>query len=83
MSILGGAVRLPCRSDLPLGGGPRRDADVFGVESEENAMTQPIAPCLWFNGNAEEAANYYVSVFKDAEVLHVDRCTPRQRMRYA
>ncbi len=36
-------------------------------------MTRPIAPCLWFNGNAEEAANYYVSVFKDAEVLHVDR----------
>ena len=38
-------------------------------------MTQPIAPCLWFNGNAEEAANYYVSVFKDAEVVHVDRCS--------
>ncbi len=36
-------------------------------------MTQPIAPCLWFNGNAEEAANYYVSVFKDSEVVHVDR----------
>jgi predicted 3-demethylubiquinone-9 3-methyltransferase (glyoxalase superfamily) len=36
-------------------------------------MTQPIAPCLWFNNNAEEAANYYVSVFKDSKVLHVDR----------
>ncbi len=36
-------------------------------------MTQPIAPCLWFDGNAEEAVNYYVSVFKDSKVLHVDR----------
>jgi predicted 3-demethylubiquinone-9 3-methyltransferase (glyoxalase superfamily) len=36
-------------------------------------MTRPIAPCLWFNNNAEEAVNYYVSVFKDAKVLHVDR----------
>jgi predicted 3-demethylubiquinone-9 3-methyltransferase (glyoxalase superfamily) len=33
----------------------------------------PIAPCLWFVGNAEEAVNYYVSVFKGARVLHVDR----------
>ena len=23
-------------------------------------MTQPIAPCLWFDGNAEDAVNYYV-----------------------
>lgn len=36
-------------------------------------MTQPIAPCLWFNGNAVEAVDYYVSVFKDSRVLHVDR----------
>lgn len=32
-----------------------------------------IAPCLWFNGNAEEAVNYYVSIFDDARVLHIDR----------
>jgi predicted 3-demethylubiquinone-9 3-methyltransferase (glyoxalase superfamily) len=48
-------------------------AGVPGVSSEENTMTQPIAPCLWFDGKAEEAVNYYVSVFKDAKVLHVDR----------
>ncbi len=36
-------------------------------------MTQPITPCLWFNGNAEDAVHYYVSVFKDSKVLHVDR----------
>ena len=36
-------------------------------------MAQPIAPCLWFDGNAEEAVNYYVSIFKDSEVRHIDR----------
>jgi len=34
---------------------------------------QLIAPCLWFGGNAEEAVDYYISVFKDSKVLHVDR----------
>ena len=32
-----------------------------------------ISPCLWFDGNAEEAANYYVSVFEDARVLQTTR----------
>ena len=32
-----------------------------------------IAPCLWFNGNAEEAANFYVSVLPDLRIDHVQR----------
>ena len=36
-------------------------------------MTPPIAPCLWFDGKAEEAAGYYVSVFDNSRVVHVDR----------
>ncbi len=36
-------------------------------------MTRQIAPCLWFDGAAEEAVNYYLSIFKDSKVLHVDR----------
>jgi predicted 3-demethylubiquinone-9 3-methyltransferase (glyoxalase superfamily) len=36
-------------------------------------VTQLIAPCLWFDGNAEEAVAYYVSIFKDSGILHVDR----------
>jgi len=43
------------------------------VRIEEYTMTKPIAPCLWFDGVAEEAVDYYVSIFKDAKVLHVDR----------
>lgn len=38
-------------------------------------MSKPITPCLWFDANAEEAVDYYVSVFKDSRVLHVDRFT--------
>lgn len=32
---------------------------------------QGIRPCLWFDSQAEEAAQFYVSVFGDAEVLGV------------
>jgi predicted 3-demethylubiquinone-9 3-methyltransferase (glyoxalase superfamily) len=34
---------------------------------------QKITPYLWFNGNAEEAMKFYVSVFKDSKVLSVTR----------
>ena len=29
---------------------------------------EKITPCLWYNGNAEEAANLYCSVFADAKI---------------
>jgi len=32
-----------------------------------------ITPFLWFDGQAEEAANYYVSIFKNGHILSVDR----------
>jgi predicted 3-demethylubiquinone-9 3-methyltransferase (glyoxalase superfamily) len=32
-------------------------------------MTEPIYPCLWFDGNAKEAAEFYCSVFKDAKII--------------
>ena len=32
---------------------------------------QKIKTCLWFDGNAEEAAEFYVSVFKDSGVTGV------------
>ena len=33
----------------------------------------PIRPFLWFNAEAEEAANYYVSIFENSRVLGVAR----------
>jgi predicted 3-demethylubiquinone-9 3-methyltransferase (glyoxalase superfamily) len=32
-----------------------------------------ISPCLWFDGNAEHAARFYVSVFPESRVDHVQR----------
>ena len=34
---------------------------------------QKIAPFLWFNDNAEEAMNFYVSVFKNSKIVSTDR----------
>ena len=34
---------------------------------------QKITPFLWFDSQAEEAANYYVSVFKNARIVSVAR----------
>jgi predicted 3-demethylubiquinone-9 3-methyltransferase (glyoxalase superfamily) len=38
-------------------------------------ITQRIAPCLWFDHQAEEAAQFYVSVFKNSRILSVSRYT--------
>ena len=32
-----------------------------------------ITPFLWFDGNAEEAAKYYVSIFKNSKLGHISR----------
>lgn len=34
---------------------------------------QKITPFLWFNGKAEEAANFYVSLFNNSRVVSVSR----------
>lgn len=33
-------------------------------------MKQRLVPNLWFDGNAKEAVDYYVSVFPDSRVAH-------------
>lgn len=35
-------------------------------------MAQKIVPNLWFDGNAKEAVEYYVSVFPDGQVLSTE-----------
>ena len=32
---------------------------------------QKITPCLWFNDNAEEAVNFYTSVFNNSKITSV------------
>jgi predicted 3-demethylubiquinone-9 3-methyltransferase (glyoxalase superfamily) len=36
-------------------------------------MIQKIKPFLWFDHQAEEAANFYCSIFKNSEILKVER----------
>ena len=36
-------------------------------------MLQKITPFLWFDSNAEEAMNFYVSIFKNSKILKVAR----------
>lgn len=35
------------------------------------AHVQNIAPCLWFDSQGEQAANFYVSIFKNSKITQV------------
>ena len=35
-----------------------------------------ITPCLWFNGDAEEATNFYVSLLPDSRIERITRSPP-------
>jgi predicted 3-demethylubiquinone-9 3-methyltransferase (glyoxalase superfamily) len=41
--------------------------------SEESKITTRITPFLWFNDQAEEAMNFYTSIFENSKVLSVSR----------
>jgi predicted 3-demethylubiquinone-9 3-methyltransferase (glyoxalase superfamily) len=45
------------------------------VSAEVMNMIQKITPFLWFDGQAEEAARFYVSIFKNSRILNVARYT--------
>jgi len=35
--------------------------------------SQNITPCLWFDNQAEEAANFYTSIFKNSKIVSISR----------
>lgn len=37
------------------------------------ASIQKITPCLWFDTQAEEAANFYATVFKNSRRIRILR----------
>jgi len=39
----------------------------------EDSPMLKITPFLWFDNNAEEAMNFYVSIFKNSKILHLRR----------
>ena len=40
---------------------------------KKESMTTKIAPCLWFDGNAEEAAEFYARTFPESRVDAITR----------
>ncbi len=40
---------------------------------EAKITSTKINPCLWFNTNAEEAANFYISIFKNSRIRQISR----------
>ena len=43
------------------------------LQSQQRSGIQVISPCLWFDSQAEEAARFYVSVFKKGKIVSVNR----------
>ena len=43
------------------------------IAQNKGESMQKITPFLWFDHQAEEAANYYVSIFKNSKILNVNR----------
>src|SRR5699024_5658541 len=41
------------------------------VGNSAPATLAPIQPCLWFDGRAREAMEYYVSVFENSQIVEV------------
>ncbi|MGV8150306.1 MAG: VOC family protein [Candidatus Woesearchaeota archaeon] len=38
-------------------------------------MNNKISPCLWFDSEAQEAAEFYVSIFKNSKILETTKYT--------
>jgi hypothetical protein len=53
--------------------GEREAADGINSSTAEERQMQKIVPFLWFDGKAEEAMNFYVSIFKNSKVVSVTR----------
>jgi predicted 3-demethylubiquinone-9 3-methyltransferase (glyoxalase superfamily) len=43
------------------------------TEEAKGIHMQKITPFLWFDDKAEEAANFYVSIFKNSKIMSVSR----------
>ncbi len=51
----------------------RAPAKTTTSSKPESSTMDTITPCLWFDGNAEKAARFYVSIFPDSTL---DRVVP-------
>jgi predicted 3-demethylubiquinone-9 3-methyltransferase (glyoxalase superfamily) len=54
-------------------GTPKAGASAIAKDDRTAPGLQKVTTFLWFNNNAEEAVNFYVSVFKNAKILNTVR----------
>jgi predicted 3-demethylubiquinone-9 3-methyltransferase (glyoxalase superfamily) len=45
------------------------------TSNDKPRVTSKISPCLWFDGDAEAAADFYVSILPDSRIDHVQKNT--------
>src|SRR5207247_7429632 len=45
------------------------------LSQAQSCLMSKVSPCLWFDGEAEEAANFYVSLLPDSKIETVQRNT--------
>src|SRR5918999_3663524 len=50
-----------------------RESTTSAKEKEDEMARPRVYPCLWFDGKAEEAANFYVTLLPDSRVDKVWR----------
>ena len=51
----------------------QRKAPARRKPARRTAAVPTLSPCLWFDDQAEEAARFYVSVFRKAKIVNVAR----------
>ena len=51
----------------------KKSARSTPVRAKPAASIQQISPCLWFDGQAQEAARFYVSVFRKGKITAITR----------
>lgn len=61
------------RGDLARGSHPLPLRAEAQTRAAKHSAMQKITPLLWFEGLAEEAAEFYVSIFKDSKIDNVSR----------
>src|SRR6266536_3247996 len=58
---------------MPAAKRRRHDAEKNEEGAKMTTIAQKITPFLWFNDQAEEAMNFYVSIFKNSKAGSVTR----------
>src|SRR3954469_2203472 len=52
---------------------PRRLTDRIETNDREDYAMSNLTPCLWFDTEGEDAANFYTSIFPGSKILDVAR----------